>query len=88
MLVGLGTTLFYMIGSRFFGVSWFNTGTVASGVFGIPLGFITIWIVSLLTKAPPVELQQFVVDIRYPKTGGASAATEYIGQTAAAGAKR
>ena len=79
MVVGLGTTLYYMIGSRFFGVSWFNTTTVASGVFGIPLGFITIWIVSLLTKAPPVELQEFVVNLRYPKTGGASAETEHIG---------
>jgi cation/acetate symporter len=75
MAVGLGTTLFYMIGSRFYGMSWFGTTTVASGVFGIPLGFITIWIVSLLTKAPPKELQDFVTDIRYPKTGGASAAT-------------
>jgi cation/acetate symporter len=85
MLVGLGTTLYYMIGSRFYGVSWFGTTTVASGVFGIPLGFITIWIVSLLTKAPPVELQEFVINLRYPKTGGASAATEHIGAPAAAG---
>lgn len=89
MLVGLGTTLYYMIGSRFYGVSWFGTTTVASGVFGIPLGFITIWIVSLLTKAPPVELQEFVVNLRYPKTGGASAATEHIGAgPAAAGGNR
>jgi cation/acetate symporter len=73
MLVGLGTTLFYMVGSRFFGVSWFGTTTVASGVFGIPLGFITIWIVSSLTEAPPQEMQDLVVSVRYPKTGGASA---------------
>jgi len=84
MLVGLGTTLFYMIGSRFFGVSWFNTNTVASGVFGIPLGFITIWVVSLLTKEPPVELQDFVTDIRYPKSGGAAAETVSIGAARAA----
>jgi cation/acetate symporter len=79
MLVGLGTTLYYMVGSRFFGVSWFGTTTVASGVFGIPLGFITIWIVSLLTEAPPKELQDFVTDIRYPKSGGAAAETVSIG---------
>jgi cation/acetate symporter len=79
MLVGLGTTLFYMVGSRFYGLSWFNTGTVASGVFGIPLGFITIYVVSLLTPPPPKELQDFVLDIRYPKTGGASAATQSLG---------
>jgi cation/acetate symporter len=69
MIVGLGTTLYYMIGSRFYGVSWFGTATIASGVFGIPLGFLTIWIVSLLTKAPPQEIQDLVVDIRYPKSG-------------------
>src|SRR6266508_2676781 len=74
MLVGLGTTLFYMIGSRFYGVSWFGTTTVASGVFGIPLGFITIWIVSALTKAPPQEIQDLVTEIRYPKSGGATPA--------------
>jgi cation/acetate symporter len=74
MIVGLGVTLYYMIGSRFFGVSWFGTTTIASGVFGIPLGFITIWIVSLLTPAPSQEMQDFVVSIRYPKSGGAAQA--------------
>ncbi len=76
MLVGLGTTLFYMIGSRFYDVSWFGTTTVASGVFGIPLGFITIWIVSALTKAPPQEIQDLVTEIRYPKSGGAAPAVD------------
>jgi cation/acetate symporter len=70
MLVGLVLTLFYMIGSRFFGMTWFGTATIASGVFGIPLGFITIWIVSSLTQAPSTELQEFVANIRYPKSGG------------------
>jgi cation/acetate symporter len=70
MLIGLLTTLYYMIGSRFFGVSWFGTTTIASGVFGIPLGFIAIWIVSSLTAPPSKEMQDFVTDIRYPKTGG------------------
>jgi cation/acetate symporter len=74
MIVGLAVTLYYMIASRFFGVTWFGTATIASGVFGIPLGFLTIWVVSLLTKAPPQELQDFVVDIRYPKSGGATGA--------------
>jgi cation/acetate symporter len=72
MLVGLATTLFYMIGSRFYGLSWFGTTTIASGVFGIPLGFLTIWIVSSFTKAPPQEMQDLVNEIRYPKSGGAS----------------
>jgi cation/acetate symporter len=70
MLVGLGVTLFYMIASRFYGMTWFGTATVASGVFGIPLGFLTIWIVSLLTEAPSKEMQDLVTEIRYPKSGG------------------
>ncbi len=74
MVVGLGLTLFYMVGSRFYGLQWFNTNTVASGVFGIPAGFLTIWIVSLMTAPPPQEVQDLVVSVRYPKTGGASAA--------------
>jgi cation/acetate symporter len=73
MVAGLGITLFYMIASRFYGVSWFGTATIASGVFGIPLGFVTIWIVSLVTEAPPKEMQDFVVSIRYPRSGGAVA---------------
>jgi cation/acetate symporter len=73
MVVGLGVTLYYMIASRFYGVTWFGTATIASGVFGIPLGFLTIWIVSLLTEAPPKEIQDFVADVRYPKSGAAVA---------------
>jgi len=75
MLVGLGVTLFYMIGSRFYGMTWFGTATIASGIFGIPLGFLTIWIVSSLTEAPSAEMQQLVQDIRYPKSGGEAART-------------
>jgi cation/acetate symporter len=71
MLVGLGLTAYYMIGSRFYGVSWFDTQTIASAVFGLPAGFITIWIVSLLTEAPSKEVQDLVVSVRYPKSGQA-----------------
>ena len=71
MIVGLGLTAYYMIGSRFFGVSWFGTQTIASGVFGLPAGFITIWIVSLLTEAPPKQVQDLVANVRYPKSGQA-----------------
>jgi cation/acetate symporter len=74
MILGLATTLFYMIGSRFYGLSWFGTATIASGVFGIPLGFLTIWVVSLLTPAPDKATQDLVVSVRYPKTGTATKA--------------
>ena len=71
MIVGLGLTAYYMIGSRFFGVSWFGTQTIASAVFGLPVGFLTIWIVSLLTEAPPKQVQDLVASVRYPKSGQA-----------------
>lgn len=74
MLLGLCMTLYYMIGSKFYGLDWWGIKTVSSGLFGIPLGFITIWIVSRLTPAPSHEMQEFVESVRYPR-GAAEAAT-------------
>lgn len=71
MLVGFGSCLYYMIGSRFFGVDWWGIKTISSGLFGIPLGFITIFIVSRLTAPPSPELQEFVESVRIPKGAGA-----------------
>jgi cation/acetate symporter len=67
MLAGLLVTLYYMIGSRFYGVSWFGTQTIASAIFGLPVGFLVIWIVSLLTEPPPQSVQEFVTEVRYPQ---------------------
>jgi len=40
-------------------------------VFGVPLGFATIVVVSLLTKPPSAEVQELIDFVRYPKlTGG------------------
>jgi cation/acetate symporter len=69
MIVGLAVTAYYMIGSRFFGVSWFGTLTIASAIFGLPAGFLVTWIVSLLTPPPPQAVQDLVVSVRYPKSG-------------------
>jgi cation/acetate symporter len=75
MVAGLVVTTYYMIGSRFFGVSWFGTQTIASAIFGLPVGFVVIWIVSLLTEAPPKAVQDLVLSVRYPKSGQATART-------------
>ncbi|MGH7331468.1 MAG: sodium:solute symporter family protein [Candidatus Rokuibacteriota bacterium] len=72
MIVGLALTAFYMIGSRFYGLSWFGTQTIASAIFGLPAGFLVIWIVSLLTPPPPQTVQDLVVSVRYPKSGQAT----------------
>src|SRR5918996_2266262 len=71
IIVELAITAYYMIGSRFYGVSWFGTQTIASAVFGLPAGFLTIWIVSLLTEAPSKQMQDLVASVRYPKSGQA-----------------
>jgi cation/acetate symporter len=74
MIAGLLVTLYYMIGSRFYGVSWFGTQTIASAIFGLPVGFLVIWIVSLLTAPPPKQVQDLVVSVRYPHGGRTGAA--------------
>ncbi|MBM4299406.1 MAG: cation acetate symporter, partial [Deltaproteobacteria bacterium] len=71
MAAGLAITAYYMIGSRFYGLSWFGTQTIASAVFGLPIGFLTIWLVSLVTEAPPKDVQDLVANVRYPKSGQA-----------------
>ena len=70
MIAGLAVTAYYMIGSRFSRL-WFGTQTIASAAFGLPVGFITIWIVSLMTEAPPQQVQDLVASVRYPKSGQA-----------------
>ncbi len=67
MVLGLGVTLFYMIGNRFYGVNWFGIKHISSAIFGLPVNFLTIWLVSMMTPAPSQELQDFVENVRYPK---------------------
>jgi cation/acetate symporter len=67
IIAGFGITLFYMIGSRFFGLEWWGIRTISSGLFGIPLGFIVIYVVSRLTAPPSQEIQDFVESVRIPK---------------------
>jgi 2-hydroxychromene-2-carboxylate isomerase len=43
---------------------------IAAGVFGVPLGFALIIIVSLLTAPPRKEIQQLVEHVRYPNIPG------------------
>lgn len=67
MILGLGITLFYMIGNRFYGLNWFGIKHVSSAIFGLPVGFITMWLVSKFTPEPSKEMQDFVESVRYPK---------------------
>ena len=72
MMLGLALTLFYVVRTHpFFGGSmanaWFDINPISAGVFGVPLGFVTIVVVSLLTAPPPQEIQDLVDYVRYPE---------------------
>jgi cation/acetate symporter len=49
---------------------WFGINPISAGVFGVPLGFAVIVIVSLLTKAPGAKVQELIEHVRYPQLRG------------------
>jgi len=48
-------------------VGWFDLNNINCGLLGMPLGFLVIYVVSLMTKAPSSEMQAFIDDIRKPR---------------------
>jgi len=80
MIGGLGVTFYYMVTTQawlrgVFGVTspvelWYGILPISAGVFGVPLGFALIIIVSLLTPAPRREIQELVEHVRYPSLVG------------------
>lgn len=67
MIAGFSLTLFYLISVKFGGMTpWFGVKDISAGVFGIPVGFAVIIIVSLLTPPPPSDVQDLVEQVRYP----------------------
>ena len=47
-------------------VGWFNLNNIACGLLGMPLGFLVIYVVSLMGKAPSLEMR-YVDEIRKPR---------------------
>jgi cation/acetate symporter len=84
MVGGLGITMYYMVTTQpwlrgIFGVTspielWWGILPISAGVFGVPLGFALIIVVSLLTPAPRREIQELVEHVRYPSLTGDSGA--------------
>jgi cation/acetate symporter len=71
MLVGLGVTLYYLLGVKFFGMQkWFGISDISAGVFGLAAGFVTIILVSLISRAPDQATGRLIEAVRYP--GGPS----------------
>ena len=78
MIAGLGITFYYMVTTQpwmrgLFGVTspiadniWWGISPISAGLFGVPLGFAVIIIVSLLTPPPKMETQELVEHVRYP----------------------
>ena len=75
MLIGLLTTLYYLLRVEFdsipwLGISglrmepWFHVQSTAAGVFGVAAGFVTIVVVSLLTKPEP-QAARFLDIVRH-----------------------
>jgi len=75
MIAGLGICMYYMVITYpFFGGvpanQWFNMNPISAGVFGLPLGLVVNFVVSLLTPEPSKEVQQLVDHVRYPHLRG------------------
>ena len=81
MIAGISTTFYYMCNTQvwlrniFYDIprnvpvdnKWFDIDAISAGVFGVPIGFIVIIIVSLLTPPPSKSIKTLVTNIRYPE---------------------
>ena len=90
MVAGLGITFYYMVTTQPWlyklthgaaitpeivkANTWWDIAPISAGLFGVPLGFAVIIIVSLLTKAPGRDIQELVEHVRYPSLDGKTSA--------------
>ncbi len=82
MSAGIGITFYYMATTQawlrsVFGVTssiadntWFGINPISAGIFGIPLGFVVIILVSLVTPAPSAKVQGLIDHVRFPHLKG------------------
>jgi cation/acetate symporter len=83
MIAGLGITFYYMAVTQpwlrgIFGVTspvelWWGIQPISAGVFGVPLGFAVIILVSLVSPQPSRRVQELVEHVRYPNVKAAAA---------------
>jgi cation/acetate symporter len=76
MIGGLGITIYYMVSNQVwlrgvFGITspidlWYGIAPISAGVFGVPLGFLLIVVVSLFTPGPDKKTQELIEYVRYP----------------------
>lgn len=76
MVSGLGVTSYYMVSNQpwlreAFGITapvrlWWDIDPISAGLFGVPVGFAVIVLVSLVTPRPPPRALDLVDHLRYP----------------------
>jgi cation/acetate symporter len=80
MVAGFLVTIYYMAKTQpwlrevFFGIPksapvtdlWWDILPISAGLFGVPIGFLVIIIVTMITPAPSKATQEFVEGVRYP----------------------
>jgi len=76
MVSGLGVTSYYMLTTQpwlreAFGITspiqlWWGIDSISAGLFGVPVGFAVIVLVSLVTRPPPQKARDLVDHVRYP----------------------
>lgn len=67
LVVGLSVTLLYIFSAKYAGFTILGIIDTGAGIFGATAAFATNIIVSLLTRAPAQELQDAVINLRYPE---------------------
>jgi cation/acetate symporter len=80
MVAGLAVTAYYMVTTQpwlrgVFGVTspvelWYGIQPISAGIFGVPVGFGLIILVSLITPAPRKDIQELIDHVRYPTLRG------------------
>ena len=82
MVSGVGITIYYMAMTQpwlrsVFGVTnpiaeniWWGIQPISAGIFGVPLGFAVMIIVSYITPAPDQKTQELIEHVRYPHLTG------------------
>jgi cation/acetate symporter len=48
-------------------VGWFNINNISAAIFGLPVGFGVMFVVSLMTKPTSEEMQRFIEEVRKPR---------------------
>jgi cation/acetate symporter len=72
MIAGFGVTLAYLIYTAaaplgFGNEPIFGVANISAGIFGMPVGFIVMIVVSLMTPEPSKEMQDFIDEVRKPR---------------------